>query len=65
MQKNRNFEEHLYHYFWILSIIAGSFSISDTRLTRWLSGIVLTCSVISIAPYKESFRALSYHQAQV
>ena len=65
IQKNRNFEEHLYHYFWILSIIAGSFSISDTRLTRWLSGIVLTCSVISIAPYKESFRALSYHQAQV
>ena len=51
--------------FWILSIIAGSFSISDTLLTRWLSGIVLTCSVISIAPYKESFRALSYHQAQV
>ena len=51
--------------FWILSIIAGSFSISDTRLTRWLSGIVLTCSVISIAPYKERFRALSYHQAQV
>ena len=52
--------------FWFLSIVEGLFSISHTRITRWFSDIVLTsCSVISIASYKEIFRALSHHQAQL
>ena len=52
--------------FWFLSIVEGSFSISHTRITRWFSDIVLTsCSMISIASYKEIFRALSHHQAQL
>ena len=47
--------------FWILSFVAGSFSISHTRITRWFSDIVLkSCSVISMASYKEIFRALSH-----
>ena len=52
--------------FWILSFVARSFSISHTRITRWFSDIVLkSCSVISMASYKEIFRALSHQQAQL
>ena len=52
--------------FWILSVAAGSISISHTRITRWYSIIVIPlCSVISIASYTSIFRTLRHHQAQV
>ena len=52
--------------FWILSVAAGSISISHTRITRWYSIIVIPlCSVISIASYISIFRTLRHHQAQV
>ena len=52
--------------FWILSVAAGSISISHTRITHWYSiiGIPL-CSVISIASYTSIFRTLRHHQAQL
>ena len=52
--------------FWILSIAAGSISISHSRIIRWCSIIVIAlCSVISIASYTKIFRTLRHHQAQV
>ena len=52
--------------FWILSVAAGSISISHTRITHWYSIIVIPlCSVISIASYTSIFRTLRHHQAQV
>ena len=52
--------------FWILSVAAGSISISHTRITRWYSIIVIQlCSVISIASYTSIFCTLRHHQAQV
>ena len=52
--------------FWILSVGAGSISISHSRIIRWYSiiGIAL-CSVISIASYTKISRTLRHHQAQV
>ena len=52
--------------FWILSVAAGSISISHTRITRRYSIIVIPlCSVISTASYTSIFRTLRHHQAQV
>ena len=52
--------------FWILSVAAGSISISHSRIIRWYSIIVIAlCSVISIASYTKIFRTLRHHQAQV
>ena len=52
--------------FWILSVGAGSISISHSRIIRWYSIIVIAlCSVISIASYTKIFRTLRHHQAQV
>ena len=52
--------------FWILSVAAGPFSISHTRITRWYSTVViLSCSVISINAYTKIFRTFRHHQAQV
>ena len=52
--------------FWILSVGAGSISISHSRIIRWYSIIVISlCSVISIASYTKTFRTLRHHQAQV
>ena len=52
--------------FWILSVGAGSISISHSRIIRWYSIIVMSlCSVISIASYTKTFRTLRHHQAQV
>ena len=52
--------------FWILSVVAGSISISHSRIIRWCSIIVIAlCSVISIASYTKIFRTLRHHQAQV
>ena len=52
--------------FWILSVAAGSFSISHTRIAVWCKIIVIaSCSVISIASYTKIFRTLRRHQAEV
>ena len=52
--------------FWILSVAAGSFSISHTRIAVWCSIIVIpSCSVVSIASYTKIFRTLRHHQAHV
>ena len=52
--------------FWILSVAAGSISISHSRIIRWYSILVIAlCSVISIASYTKIFRTLRHHQAQV
>ena len=52
--------------FWILSVGAGSISISHSRIIRWYSILVIAlCSVISIASYTKIFRTLRHHQAQV
>ena len=52
--------------FWILSLAAGSFSISHTRIAVWCKIIVIaSCSVISIASYTKIFRTLRRHQAEV
>ena len=52
--------------FWILSVAAKSFSISHTRITIWYSIILKpSCSVISIASYRNIFCSLRQHQAQV
>ena len=52
--------------FWILSVAAKSFSISHTRITIWCSIILKpSCSVISIASYRNIFCSLRQHQAQV
>ena len=51
--------------FWILSVAAGSFSISHTRIAVWCKIIVIaSCSVISIASYTKIFRTLRRHQAE-
>ena len=52
--------------FWILSVAAGSFSISHTRIAVWCRIIVIpSCSVVSIASYTKIFRTLRHHQAHV
>ena len=52
--------------FWILTVAAGSISISHSGIIRWPSIIVIAlCSVISIASYTKIFRTLRHHQAQV
>ena len=52
--------------FWILSVAAKSFFISHTRITIWCNIILKpSCSVISIASYRNIFCSLRQHQAQV
>ena len=52
--------------FWILSVATKSFFISHTRITIWCSIILKpSCSVISIASYRNIFCSLRQHQAQV
>ena len=52
--------------FWILSLAAGSFSISHTRIAVWCKiTVIASCSVISIASYTKIFRTLRRHQAEV
>ena len=52
--------------FWILSVAAGSFSVSHTRISDWYAIILRSsCAVVSIASYRKIFRTLRHHQAQV
>ena len=52
--------------FWILSLAAGSFSISHTRIAVWCKiTVIASCSVISIASYTKIFRILRRHQAEI
>ena len=52
--------------FWILSLAAGSFSISHTRIAVWCKiTVIASCSVISIASYTKIFRTLRRHQAEI
>ena len=52
--------------FWILSVAAGSFSVSHTRISDWYAIILRSsCAVVSIASYRKIFRTLGHHQAQV
>ena len=52
--------------FWILSLAAGSFSISHTRIAVWCKiTVIASCSVISIASYTKIFRTLRRHHAEI
>ena len=52
--------------FWILSVAAGSFSVSHTRISDWYAIILISsCAVVSIASYRKIFRTLRHRQAQV
>ena len=52
--------------FWILSVAAGSFSVSHTRISDWYAIILISsCAVVSIASYRMIFRTLRHRQAQV
>ena len=52
--------------FWILSLAAGSFSISHTRIAVWCKiTVIASCSVILIASYTKIFRTLRRHQAEI
>ena len=52
--------------FWILSLAAGSFSISHTRIAVWCKiTVIASCSVISIASYTKIFRTLRRYQAEI
>ena len=52
--------------FWILSVAAGSFSVSHARISDWYAIIFIpSCAVVSIASYRKIFRTLRHHQAQV
>ena len=52
--------------FWVISVAAGSFSVTHTRISVLYAIIlILSCSVISIASYTKIFRTLSHHQAEV
>ena len=52
--------------FWILSVAAGSFSVSHTRISDWYVIILISsCAVVSIASYRKIFRTLRHRQAQV
>ena len=52
--------------FWIGCLIAGSFSHLNYRTIFWYTFTsISSCLVISIASYKNIFRALSHHQAKI
>ena len=52
--------------FWVISVAAGSFSVTHTRISVLYAIIlILSCTVISMASYTKIFCTLRHHQTQV
>ena len=68
IQRDCNFEAHLYHFGYRLGCMSNHWFILSSQLPYSRLGqliVISFCLVISIASYATIFRALSHHQAQI